>query len=205
MRADDHHPPRGRRALLAACGVTLAAVSAAALPLAHAATPSRPVVTRDASGDAVEGGLDLTRAQLGRSSDGRLRAVLTLATDFTPLDLLAKTGPPGSLCVRLWTQDGVKPTDGPATYLACVTGDRSGAGYRASLSQLVAGGEARRVADVTVTRPTKRSITLRFSSGAIGSPRTMIRWGAEATKPGCPRISCIDTAPDEPKFVTLKL
>src|SRR4029450_12219314 len=72
---------------------------------------------------------DLTRVQLGRAGDGRLRGALTLAAAWKTADLLAPAGPappapPGSVCLRLWT---VSPTRGaPADYLACVTSDARG-------------------------------------------------------------------------------
>jgi hypothetical protein len=45
---------------------------------------------------------------------------------------------------------------------------------------------------------------VRFSQTVVGRPKT-IRFAGEATKPGCPRTSCVDTAPDAPKTATLKL
>jgi hypothetical protein len=47
-------------------------------------------------------------------------------------------------------------------------------------------------------------VTLRFSQTAIGKPATLYV-AAETTRPGCPRGSCIDLAPDAPKTLTLKL
>lgn len=187
-------------------GILATALSAAALTTGALAqsTSTKPVVTRDAADDAVADGLDVTRAQLGRGSDGRLRAVITLAEDFGPLDLLASSGPPGSLCVRLWTDPDVRPSAAPPTYLACVTGARSGASYRASVLRLTQDGEPERIGGATVTRPSERSLALRFSQSLIGTPR-LVRWQADATKPGCTRVSCTDTAPDAPKSVTLRL
>lgn len=185
-------------------GIVASGLSAVLAATALAQTSTRPVVTRDADDDAIEGGLELTRAQLGRGSDGRLRAVLTLADDFTPLDLLASKGPPGSLCVRMWTDPDVPPSAAPPTFLACVTGARSGAAYRASVLKVNPAGEPARIGSATVTRPSNRSIALRFSQTLVGSPR-LIRWAADATKPGCAQVSCTDTAPDAPKSVTLKL
>lgn len=186
-------------------GIATGSICAALLATgALAQTSTKPVVTRDAADDAVEGGLEITRAQLGRGGDGRLRAVITLAEEFGPLDLLASSGPPGSLCVRLWTDPDVRPSVAPPTYLACVTGARSGAAYRASVQRLTADGEPERLGSATVTRPSERSLALRFSQSLVGSPR-LIRWQADATKPGCTRASCTDTAPDAPKSVTLRL
>ena len=87
--------------------VRLGAVTAVALPLAAAvalaaAPPSKPVVLPDA-GDDTTGALDIQRASLSLAGDGRLRAVVTFAAKVTPKAMLAKTGPPGSACVRIWT------------------------------------------------------------------------------------------------------
>ena len=191
---------RPRRIAVAATGLS-AVLAATALAQSSS---TKPVITRDAADDATADGLDVTRAQLGRSSDGRLRGVITLAEEVTPLDLLASSGPPGSVCLRLWTDPDVRPSQAPPTYLVCVTGAASGAAYRASVQQLVPGGEPRRVGTATVTRPSKRSITLRFSQTLVGSPK-LVRFQADATKPGCSRVSCTDTAPDAPRSVTLRL
>ena len=99
---------RACRTLVAGC-IALLALAAAA-PAADAPSPT---VVKDAK-DAVAGALDLTRAQLGLASDRRVRIALTLAAPWQPKDLLAREGPPGSLCVRLWTvtKPGATP---PAT------------------------------------------------------------------------------------------
>ena len=56
--------------------------------------------------DAREGAPDLKRVAATRSSDGSVRLALSLADKLTARDLLADAdagGPPGSVCVRLWT------------------------------------------------------------------------------------------------------
>src|SRR3954452_17331302 len=93
-------------------GVALAPAAPAAAPKPQAAT--------DAKGD-VRSPLDLTRFSLSRSSDGRLRASITLAAGWDGGDLVAASGNPGSLCVKLWTASA--PPDTTPQYLACVTAD----------------------------------------------------------------------------------
>lgn len=154
----------------------------------------------DARTDARAGGLELTRAQLGRASDGRLRAVFTLAAGFDVLDLLADDGPPGSLCLRLWTVRGAKPSEVPPDHLVCVSGARSGAAYRSSVSRLTLDSEPRRQGGGAVTRPSTRSLAVTFAKGLIGSPRSL-RFAADATRPGCTRTSCTDVAPEVPRTV----
>ena len=56
--------------------------------------------------------------------DRALRVIDREVTDATvvveqPKDLIAASGPPGSLCVRLWTV--TKPGAAPPDYLACIT------------------------------------------------------------------------------------
>jgi hypothetical protein len=99
---------------------------------AQRSTPA-PVVVKDAKGDAPAGSPDLTRAQLGLSSDRRLRAALTLAGDWVARDLLAGDGPPGSVCARLWTV--TRPGSAPPDYLACVTSRADGETFRGSVFQ----------------------------------------------------------------------
>jgi hypothetical protein len=98
---------RARFVLAAGCLAALAL--AAAAPAAD--TPS-PTVVKDPK-DAGAGASDLTRVQLGFTNDRRLRAALTTATAWVAKDLLAKEGPPGSLCLRLWTvtKPGAAPPD----------------------------------------------------------------------------------------------
>ena len=107
---------RARRALVAGGVAALALASAA--PAAD--TPS-PTVVKDPK-DAVAGAPDLTRAQLGLASDRRVRIALTLAAPWQPKDLVAREGPPGSLCVRLWTV--TKPGATPPDFLVCATSPR---------------------------------------------------------------------------------
>ena len=149
---------------------------------------------------------DLTRVQLGRAGDGRLRGALTLAAAWRTADLLPAAdapppAPPGSVCLRLWT---VSPSRGaPADFLACVTSDARGERLQGAV--LREGEEGlERVAAATVKRASERTVTLRFSQSSVGRP-ARIRFAGEATRPGCPRTSCIDTAPDAPRTATLVL
>ena len=187
---------RARRSLLAACVVVLAL--AAAAPAAD--TPS-PTVVKDAK-DAVAGAPDLTRAQLGLSSDRRVRIALTLAAPWQPKDLVAPEGPPGSLCARLWTV--TKPGATPPDFLVCATARADGEPMRGTVFKTQPGEELSRVGVAIVGRTSDRTMTLRFSQTLVGRPRT-IDFIAEATKPGCTRVSCVDTAPEAPKTATFRV
>jgi hypothetical protein len=197
--------PAGLPVPAAPAGLPLPAAAAGRAPLpAAAAAEGDPVVVREGR-DARAGGLDLTRVQLGRSADGRLRAALTLAAGWTAATLVARAeppNPPGSVCLRLWT---VSATRGrPADFLVCVTADRRGRRLRAGVLREGADGLPERVAPAQVGRASSRTVTLRFSQSAVRRP-ARVRFAAEATRPGCVRTSCVDTAPDAPATADLVL
>jgi hypothetical protein len=187
--------PRARRLAVAA------AISACALGAATAApgATGTTVVVPDPVDTA--GGLDLTRVQLGRAPDGRLRAALTLAAPWRMRDLPADDGPPGSLCLRVWTA-----TKGPGTFpdfLLCVTADARGRHLHGDVL-VERDGALQRVAGAALARSSLRTVVARFSQSAIGRPAS-VRFAAEATPPGCLRSACVDTAPNAPTVATLTL
>jgi len=206
------HPrvPAGAFAAIAfALGLAAVATAAPRAPVpapaparttpAQAPTPGDPVVVRDPVDTA--GGFDLTRVQLGRASDGRLRAALTLAAPWRMGDLPADDGPPGSLCLRMWTV-----TKGQASFpdrLLCITSDARGR-HMTGTVMVERGGALQRVAGATLARSSDRTVVARFSQSAIGRPDT-VRFAGEATPPGCLRVTCVDTAPNAPTVATLTL
>lgn len=212
--ADRPHPARSRRlgpaarlgaCLLAVAGVVLGTAAAPASPgagpglVAAQASPAATVVVHDPVDTAA--GLDLTRVQLGRSSDGRLRATITLAAPWRMRDLPATEGPPGSLCLRMWTI-----TKGEAAFpdrLLCITADAGAKHMRGSIF-IDRSGTLVRVGRATLARSSVRTVVARFSQSSIGRPAT-VRFAAEATPPGCARLACIDTAPNAPAVATLPL
>jgi hypothetical protein len=173
------------------------AVAALAVPLAGAAALAagpKPVAVDDAAGD-VTGPLDLQRAALHRSSDGRLRAILTFVGTVSPRALLASAGPPGSVCLRVWTDPAADPRAMRPDRLVCVTA-RSPDELRAGVYQQRGPGLPRRVASSQArTNRSGRSFVLRITQSSLGSPAA-IRFAAESTRPDCDRPDCIDTAPD---------
>jgi hypothetical protein len=187
---------RACRTLLTGCTALLAL--AAAAPAADAPSPT---VVKDAK-DAVAAAPDLTRAQLGLASDRRVRVALTLAVPWQPKDLLAREGPPGSLCVRLWTV--TKPGAAPPDFLVCATSRADGETMRGTVFKTQPGEVLAKVGPAIVGRTSDRTMTLRFSQTLVGRPKT-IDFIAEATKPGCTRVSCVDTAPEAPKTATFRV
>jgi hypothetical protein len=192
---------RAKLALAKLCLLTLLAWSLAAT-MAPAATAPTTQAATDAKGD-VRSTLDLTRVALSRAADGRLRASLTVASAWTGSDLLSDsaTGGPGSLCLKAWTTTA--PPDTTPDYLICTTANADGA-LRGSILKQRANKLPERTGGADVSRPTTRTVTLRFSQTAIGKPATL-SVAAESTRPGCTRGSCIDLAPDAPKTLTLVL
>lgn len=184
-----------RRAAVATAVLSLALVAPAL-----AAAP-KPVVQKDAAGD-VNGKLDLRQVVLARGTDGRLRVSLTLAESWDADDLLSDDGPPGSLCLKLWTTSPAN-LDATPDDLVCVTaqsdGDLRGSILKQRPNQLPA-----RIGSATVTRPSERTVTIRFSQTAIGKPAT-VEVQAETTRAGCTRGSCIDRAPEQGAAMVLKL
>src|SRR3954449_7642795 len=199
-RTDRAHLVRARRLGVAAAGAcALALLPGAARVGAQAELRSGAIVVRDPVDTAPA--LDLTRVQLGRAPDGRLRAALTLAAAWRMQDLPADDGPPGSLCLRMWTT-----TKGPGTFpdfLLCVTADARGRHLRGDVL-VERDGALQRVAGAALARSSLRTVVARFSQSAIGRP-ARVRFAGEATPPGCPRPACVDTAPNAPAVGTLTL
>jgi hypothetical protein len=182
---------RGRLPALAAVSVTAALVVVA---VALAAT-SEPVVLSDAKED-VDGALDLQRASLSLASDGRLRAVVTFVGKVDPKALLAKSGPPGSVCVKIWTAKDADADAMAPDRLVCITA-RSDDELRASVFEQDDPGLPRRVGTASASlNKSKRSLVVRIAQSALGRPE-LIRFAIESTRPGCARVSCVDALPDK--------
>jgi len=185
---------------VAVLGLLGAGGAAAVTAVALAADSATSQTATDPKAD-VRSALDLTRVSVARGFDGRLRASLTVAAAWKDADLLAETGPPGSLCLKAWTTTA--PPDTTPDYLICATVDADG-NLRGSVLKERANKLPERTGAAEVTRPSTRTVTLRFSQTAIGKPATLYV-AAETTRAGCPRGSCIDLAPDAPKTLELTL
>ena len=171
--------PRSRR--VPRWRVPGAARRAPTAPTAQTGSPVATVVVHDPVDTA--GGFDLTRVQVGRASDGRMRAALTLAAPWRMRDLPADDGPPGSLCLRMWTV-----TKGEAAFpdrLLCMTADAR----RQAHARLDLRRARRHAASASRPRASPAPATARWSPGfsqsAIGRP-VRVRFAAEATPPGLP-------------------
>ncbi|HVF78135.1 MAG TPA: hypothetical protein VNA28_07540 [Solirubrobacteraceae bacterium] len=190
-----------RTRLLTVAGLGGAVCAVIASVAFAAASPT--VVISDPDAD-VAGPLDLTRASLQRASDGRLRAVVTFREKVTPKTLLASSGPPGSACVRIWTPVDSDPTAMAPDRLVCITA-RSADELRGGVFDTTDAGLPKRIADASVKRNSSgRSVVIRFTQSSLGRPERA-RFAVESTRPGCERVSCIDTAPDAGATRTFRL
>lgn len=181
---------------------SLAALACVGAGSALAASGDKPVVAGEKAGGAAAGAPDLTRVSLQRSSDGRLRAGLTFASELEPKAFVAKSGPPGSACLRVYTNS--TPGALPPDYLVCITSDAKGKAFRGTITAEQVNALPKKVGTAIVSRPSKRSVVLRFSQSSVGKP-PVIRFLAEATREGCIRASCVDTLPNAPETKQLTL
>jgi hypothetical protein len=193
MRIDRH------RLVAGGLGVALSAVVVSGA----LAAPSKTLVITDPKQD-VGGALDLTRVSLQRTSDGRLRAVFSFADKVSPKTLLAGTGPPGSACLRIWTDADADPASMRPNRLACVTA-RTDDEFRGGVYEVTGAQLPKRLGDASVKQTASgQSIVLRFTQTSIGRPQRF-RFAVEATRPGCERVTCIDTLPDGGAARTFRL
>jgi hypothetical protein len=184
---------RTRRRALALASLT-AALAAIAVGVVSAASPDGSRRTTGFDGAAASP-LDLQRVGLRRASDGRLRTAVTFAGRVSASTLLARSGPPGSVCLRIWTDARADPRASRPDRLVCVTA-RSADALRAGVFEQREPGLPRRVAPASVrANASGRSLIVRVAQSALGRPQ-VIRFAVESTRPGCERPACVDTAPD---------
>jgi hypothetical protein len=163
-----------------------------------------PTFRKDPATDG-RGALDIVRVAMSRGVDGRLRGEVTMEKAWTTSDLRSASGPSGSICLTLYTKR--TPGSDPADWLVCATPQKNGDQLRGRVLRDRANGLPRPVGAVTVTRPTARTVYLRFAQSAIDRPAG-VRFAAEAVTraPRCPRpLGCRDTAPDAPTTGNLTL
>lgn len=160
-------------------------------------------MVRDKAGDVGKGGLDVARISVGRASDGRIRASITMAGPWSPRDLLSRSGPPGTICLRAWL-GGRRPSASQPDYLVCATVGADNDRLRGSVFHEREGRLPERVAAATASKPSARTVVLRFGQTVIGRPK-VLHFAVESSPGGCQRLSCRDTAPDAPKSARLVL
>jgi hypothetical protein len=194
----------GRSATRATLGIVvlLAMLATGAWAATKSPTVGKTAVVTDHTGDTSDDGFDLTRVTFGRAPGGQLRASITTDNDFAPTDLRSRTGPPGSICMNLWTVTVASAN--PPDYLLCVTANATGDALRATIMRSRSNQLPQLVGPASLTRSSEHNVTLRFAQSAIGRPAT-IAFSVETTEAGCDKVSCVDSAPDAPGVSTLKL
>jgi hypothetical protein len=186
-----HEGRRGRPLAVAVASVALALAGGAGA----FAAKSKHVIIADATRD-VSGALDLQRISLSLARDGRLRAIVTFAGTITPKALLAGAGPPGSVCLKVWTAPDADPSATRPDRLVCATALNEHE-LRANVLRQVGTGLPTAVGSAAVrVNRSGRSLVLRISQSSLGRP-ALLRFAVESTRPGCERVSCIDDAPDK--------
>lgn len=184
-------------------GATIAIALAVAALATGAVAQERVAEQRDAKAD-VEGELDLVRVALARSADGRLRGELTL-TEAWDTQTLRDAGRGASVCLRVFTARD--PESEPPDFLVCATAPKTGDELIGRVLRDRSNGLPRSVDEAVVTRPTARTIYLRFSRTAIGKPAS-VRFSGETTsfEAGCRQpLGCRDLAPRPPRTGSLAL
>jgi hypothetical protein len=182
--------------------IAVAATAAASIALivAIVGLAASTATVRDPSDTPVV--LDIQSASI-TPRGSRLEARVTFYDAWGPEDLLAPSGPPGSICVDLWTKH--TPGDDAPDYLVCATARASNRLGANVLHDTGAGLPVR--ADTASASAAGRTLTLRWRAAAIGSP-ARLRYAAEATQTlGCKRPrGCVDRAPNGTRtaLVTLR-
>jgi hypothetical protein len=180
--------------------MALALVGIVGVAGAAAKTNSKKAVVVTDGNDAAGGSIDITRVSLGPVSKSRLKLSIRATANWDESNLLASSGPPGSICAKFWTKS--TPPDQTPDYLVCVTSTKDGK-LRASVLRERANQLPKRVARAEIDK-SSRSVTLLFKQSSIGTP-SVIQFSAESTRAGCKKLTCVDVAPDAPKTGRLTL
>ena len=183
------------RAILLAGGLSGAAALLASV--VAIAAPGDPVIARD--DDDVASTLDLAATTLSQSESGRMRATVTSWEGWAAEDLVAESGPPGSVCVKIWTtrSSGSEPPN----YLVCASPGETGERLVGTVLRDPGRGLPVRIGVASVSGPTDRVLVLGWPARLIRARGRNFRFALEAAQAkGCPRPrGCIDTAPDAPR------
>lgn len=174
------------------------------LALAGAAATARGVGVEDRDDSAARVDIAEARGSHNRVTD-ELVHVVRAHEAFRPRDLRSREGPPGSICLNLWTTR--VPAEAPPNYEVCVTADRRGRAFQASVARHGRSGAVRRAGPAKVEQPSSRRVEVRFDPARIRRPASY-RWTAQATTfgEGCSAAAgCEDFAPDRPKTLETKI
>jgi hypothetical protein len=183
-----------RLAAIVGLVVALGALGAAAVALA--------TTVRDR--DDVTTGLDIAKAS---GTHNRVTDELVHSIDFygaIPHSLSRPGGPPGSVCIEIWTRS--TPGEAPADYEACATPGK-GSSWNGSIAREREKGPRLRLGAIKVEQPSDTRLVIRIDPDDIKRPASY-RWRVEATTFGTDCKSstgCPDYAPDRPATAETKL
>jgi hypothetical protein len=124
---------------------------------------------------------------------------------FAPLDLRNTNGPPGAICVNIWTTR--TPGETLPNYEVCVTSDRKAQRFEGTINRFGRGASVRRVGTARLERPSSKQLRIRFDPDRIRRPESY-RWSVQATTHGGACRSptgCEDLAPNTPRTVRTDL
>jgi hypothetical protein len=173
----------------------------AALAVGVAGAQSRATFAKDPRGDADGGPLDIVRVAISRTSDGKLRGEVTMAGSWTAADLR----PGGSVCLRVYAKR-VPDADIP-DHLVCAVPAAEGDALSARVLRDRANGLPIPSGAAAVSRPTARTVYLRFAQSSVAMPAEMMVSAEAVTRgPACRApLGCRDLTPDSPGAMELRL
>ena len=146
------------------------------------------------------------RAAHDRSND-RLAHIVRFHERISPKSFrneVAAHGPPGSVCVNIWTRR--TPWEASPNYDVCVSADRDASELVASVSRVGPRGGVRRRGPASAQLTRRRRLVVRFDPDLIRRPAAY-RWSVQVTtfERGCTRRGCKDFAPRRGRSVRTEL
>ena len=187
-----------RAVLLAIAGVATAGGFALAQDRADTVT--------DGDDSRSQADIASARAAHDRSND-RLAHIVRFHAGISPRDFrnqVADHGPPGSVCVNIWTRR--KPWDASPNFDVCVSGNRDASELVASVSRLGPRGGVKRRGPASAQLTSRRRLVIRFDPDLIRRPAAY-RWSVQVTtfERGCTTRGCHDVAPRRGRSVRTEL
>jgi hypothetical protein len=160
----------------------------------------------DGDDSASRADIAAARATHDRSND-RLAHVIRFHGRVSPgtfRNAIAEHGPPGSVCVNIWT--GRTPGDASPNFEVCVSGNRKRDHLIASVSKLGPRGGVKQVGNASAQLTSRRRLVVRFDPDLIRRPAAY-RWSVQSTtfERGCPSRGCQDVAPRRGRTVRTEL
>ncbi len=159
-------------------------------------------------GDDSRSHVDIASARAAHDlGNDRLAHIVRFHEPISPRSFrnaLAEHGPPGTVCVDIWTTR--TPREASPNFDVCVTGDRDRDNLLASVSRLGPRGGVRRVGRASAQLTSRRRLVVRFDPDLIRRP-VAYRWSVQVTtfERGCTRRGCIDLAPRRGRTERTKL